>query len=226
MPDPNAMIDVAAALAALEGEFRADELAYLAATMKVENPVRDRLAYLLHRRYGGQGLIVSREWNRVDIAVLRPDGEPACLIELKAMYTFDALADPTKFFEATTKDELKAREAAGAATGAEVYSLLLATHLGSPVEERYAKAVKYSARGGRAFANGAGGDALRQSALAAVDRQLSGRHVTQRGELQGGRAFGVDVSVLYWLMREKPIRDRSSRFAWNPGDFEISAPGE
>lgn len=50
--------------------FQKDELAYLAITSKSENAFRDRLAYLLHKRYEADGYVVAREWHYVDLAVL------------------------------------------------------------------------------------------------------------------------------------------------------------
>lgn len=65
--------------------FADDELAYLAATTKIELPFRDRLAYLSHRRFEPEGVLVAREWQRIDLAMLTADGTPVCLVELKAM---------------------------------------------------------------------------------------------------------------------------------------------
>ncbi|MGW0882552.1 hypothetical protein [Streptomyces sp. NPDC002671] len=42
--------------------FEDGELAYLALTSQVENPVRDRVAYQLHRLLAGTRLDVGREW--------------------------------------------------------------------------------------------------------------------------------------------------------------------
>ena len=70
--------------------FEEDEVAFLALTSTIEGPVRDRLAYRLHKRLGSSWL-VAREWRKDDIAVLsRGDrAVPIMLLEAKALYTFD-----------------------------------------------------------------------------------------------------------------------------------------
>lgn len=70
-------------------EFQTNELAYLSLTTKIELPFRDRLAYSLFKELDAKNIIVSREWKRTDLALLQ-NGLPSVLIELKAMYSFDA----------------------------------------------------------------------------------------------------------------------------------------
>lgn len=187
------------ALAAIHAEFRPNELAYLAVTTKVEAAIRDRLAFRLHQDYEPSGCIVAREWNRVDLAVLDPVGAPLALVELKAMYTFDAFGNLRHFTDATSADEIKAQRLAVAGTA--VYSLLLATHLAGAVETRFLKPVKYS--GGINGAITKHGDAatVRAKAVETIDKDLETRTVVAHGEVQGGSAFGQSVSVLYWLVR-------------------------
>jgi hypothetical protein len=95
-------------------EIPTNELAYLALTSKIEIPIRNKWAYLLHKKLG-EDFVVSREWRRADLAILEsvPVSKktkilvPRCLIELKAMYTFEGLPkenkntkeDPSKIME-------------------------------------------------------------------------------------------------------------------------------
>lgn len=75
--------------------FKKNELAYLALTSKIELPFRDRLAFQIHKHFERQTQpmrCASREWKRFDLAILE-NGEPSCLIELKAMYAFDAFSE-------------------------------------------------------------------------------------------------------------------------------------
>lgn len=192
--------ELAAVLAVIGAEFRPNELAYLAMTTKVEAAIRDRLAFRLHQDYEPSGCIVAREWNRVDLAVLDPTGVPLALIELKAMYTFDAFGKLRHFTDATTADEIKAQRLAVAGTA--VYSLLLATHLGGAVEARFLKPVKYSGGINRAITRLGDADVVRAQARGAVDKDLAARAVVARGDVQGGTAFGQTASVLYWLVRD------------------------
>jgi hypothetical protein len=69
-----------------------DELAYLALTTKSEGPMRDRIAFHLHKTHKESEFWVAREWKRIDLAFIgRSDREPICLVELKAIYTVDPL---------------------------------------------------------------------------------------------------------------------------------------
>ncbi|MFF9147544.1 hypothetical protein ACF1BN_22085 [Streptomyces sp. NPDC014861] len=55
--------------------FREGELAYLAMTSLIENHVRDRVAYEMHRRLSGKRLDVGREWTGLDTR--GENGKPA-----------------------------------------------------------------------------------------------------------------------------------------------------
>ena len=80
--------EVAVWLEAAAASFAPGELAYLALTSKIERPLQDRLAWLLHTRL--PDLVVSREWRATDIAILSAGAEsPLVLLEAKAMYSFD-----------------------------------------------------------------------------------------------------------------------------------------
>lgn len=189
---------IAAKLANLDSEFQPNELAYLALTTKVEHPIRDRLAFRLHQDYDPH-FVVAREWHRIDLAVLDPDGTPAGLVELKAMYTFDAFGALKHYTHATTADEEKALRLAHHHTS--VYSLLLATHLDRMVPAKLARAVKYSAGINRAIVSRGDAAAVHKEAISAISQGLTGRSVVSQGEINGGSAFGIGVSVLYWLVK-------------------------
>lgn len=70
----------------LENELYEHELAYLAMTSKVELPLRDKLAYILHKNVAAN-FFVAREWDRIDVAILDSHYTPHCLIEFKATNT-------------------------------------------------------------------------------------------------------------------------------------------
>ncbi|MFC8946409.1 hypothetical protein [Streptomyces rochei] len=97
--------------------FEDGELAYLALTSQIENPVRDRVAYAMHRRLKGTRLGVGREWTglfttgksgkparrSVDLAVVekprrrsRRVPQPHGVVEFKAFYAHDA-REPHQF---------------------------------------------------------------------------------------------------------------------------------
>ena len=129
-------------LAAVDREFQPNELAYLALTSKIENPLRDRWAFLLHKNTEAS-LTVAREWLRTDIALLEGT-VPKALIELKAMYTFDAALDQEKitgFCDAMEKDEEKAFSLSNGKS--DIFTVLLATHPGSAVPRTRERVIKY-----------------------------------------------------------------------------------
>lgn len=78
-----------AELEKIDNNFQEDELAYLALTRKIEPPIRNKLSFRLHQLLHPQNLLVSREWEHLDIVVLK-NRKPRAIIEIKAMFTFDA----------------------------------------------------------------------------------------------------------------------------------------
>jgi hypothetical protein len=82
--------DLKNALAHIGDSFEENELAYLALTSKAELPIRDRLAFNLHKRFWKDEIVVTREWQRTDLALLK-NNEPLLICELKAGYTFDSI---------------------------------------------------------------------------------------------------------------------------------------
>jgi hypothetical protein len=185
------------------GEFRrdkaADELSYLAVTSKIEIPFRDRLAFLLHRDYSDAGYLVAREWDRVDLVIVEPTGRPETLIELKAAYTFDASQADPWFGPRISGDLIKARALGGPET--DVYARLLVTHVAGKIEPKYEKVIKYSAGINRAI------EKLRspEYVLAAAEQNLKNIYssrIVDHGEGGVGEAFGLKVSLFYWLIRE------------------------
>lgn len=182
--------------------FRKDELAYLAITSKSEHPFRDRLAYLLHKRYEADGYAVCREWKHIDLAVLSPNGREVCLVEIKFMYTGDILYPDSGYkFEILTRNDMnKARRVASDATVA-VYSLLIAVNPSNTFEERNT-VVKYRGKIAKALRKHVTGAQVRAEAVKAVREKFAGRNIVHEGEVPGGAVFGSEVTVLFWLVRD------------------------
>jgi hypothetical protein len=196
--------DLTHGLHSIGSTFAHDELAYLALTGKPELLIRDRLAFWLHEKVGSDQILVAREWLRTDLAILLRPKAPVCLIELKAMYTFDAAStkyDGSAWTDRTAKDELKARRLADEST--EVYSVLLATHPHMNIPEDLHGVVKYAAEINRWNKANGGAEAVRQAACKNVKAHAADRELIVHGEIEAGSAFGIDVSVLFWLMRHQ-----------------------
>lgn len=187
-------------LANLHNDFKDNELAFLALTTKIELPLRDRWAFSLYTKLKNKRFVVSREWRRTDLAILKRT-VPAALIELKAMYTFDAALDPSEiggFANAMAKDEVKAKRLASDLT--EIYTVLLATHPGK-VNPEYSGIIKYDAGINKAIRKYGSEANVKEKAINATNNILSHRNVVSFGDLNGGKAFGVNTSILYWLVK-------------------------
>jgi hypothetical protein len=185
-------------LAGLGERFATNELAYLALTSKPEHAVRDRLAFALHEKLAPDTL-VAREWFRTDLAILRRPAEPVLLVELKSIYSFDAATaryDISTWTSRMEDDEAKAR---CLGPGASVCTILLATHPGGDLSPADFAAVKYGSGVTRAALERGGHAGVKEGALSNLSGRFGSREV-RTGEIQGGTAFGVPVSVLYWLV--------------------------
>ena len=186
---------VADTMESLGQEFSQDELAYLALTSKVELPIRDRLAYSLHWRFGnGDSILVSREWKKVDLAII-VDQRPSLLLEAKAMYIlniWDGYRD--KLLNGVRKDlmDLKNKYPND---NIEKMLLVLATDCNGFPGENMDDAVKYAYAIRRYNRVNRGENEIYRAA-----REMFGEfeHFSS-GRITGGRAFGMEASVYYWL---------------------------
>ena len=185
-------------------EFGKDELAFLALTTKIELPVRDRWAYVLYKKLKKQGLVVSREWKRVDLAVLR-ETTPQALVQLKAMYTFDAINERGYYKKGIGylfEDIKKASKLVGKSRN--IYGVLLVTHPMQVIPLKFTRIIKY-----RPGVNGALKQLGNQKQVAnvSVDRiekfLILERHtIVKKGTMFGGSAFGIKTNVLYWIIKK------------------------
>jgi hypothetical protein len=189
------------ALSRIGCEFKSNELAYLAATSKVEGPFRDRLAFFLHREH--RDWTVCREWRRIDLAILN-DGEPLGLIELKACHTSGMLVNGAGWIGHVRTDldgaAGKARLPAGHRVP--IYGLLLLTHLDRQVPIEFHPAVKYWREINLYIENWTAEDVKRRAINSAEESFLGeGWQIAVRGQVDGGQVYGIGVSVIYWLVR-------------------------
>ena len=189
-------------LASLSEAFLPDELAYLALTQKIEHAIRDKLAFKLHQAFAEKtGLLVCREWNRTDIAIIEDD-HPRLLLEAKAIYTFDIIKSGAQhsYPGQLERDIEKAQRwvDATAPNVPEILALLLATHLHDPPGQEYRQAIKYF--------GGVTKYTTAENTVALADQAIRKRlqlPIVAHGEINGGSAFGIRVSVAYWLVQPK-----------------------
>ncbi len=185
-------------------EFQKDELAYLALTSKIEIPIRDKWAYLMQRNLKEQKISVAREWKRSDIAIIQ-DNHLIAIIELTAMYTFDALDTLTlrKLITKIEKDEKKAKELAEKETADKetlIYTILLATHPLSNVSKELESIIAYNNQINRSLKKFNSSEIYKE-AKNNIEKSIENKNIVAQGIILGGNAFDIDTEVAYWIMR-------------------------
>lgn len=190
----------------IKSDFKEDELAYLALTSKVEFPLRDRLAFQLHEKLFDQGLSVSREWTprkqrrkRFDLAILSQN-RPVVIIEMKAMYSFDAVkrSNKKKYATAIKDDVRRAKEVADNAT--EIFAILLVTHPTRQIDKRFSDVVKYLPQVNSVYGSDGSPEKALEIARQNIYKDLKNLKNIKDGEIPGGTAFEVATLVYFWMM--------------------------
>ena len=77
---------------------------------------------------------------------------------------------------------------------------MLATHPTSAIDRKHEKIIKYRTGINEALDKYKNEAKVREKAIAKVACDLGTRTLVAQGEVPGGRAFEVGVSVLYWLV--------------------------
>lgn len=200
--------ELESAIHSVSETLAADHLAFLAATRKFEEPVRDVIAWRLHQRLASTGLVVSREvpvgsGARADIAIL--DGiTPAAIVELKALYAFDVHSDSSRN-EYRGKDAADLERTALHAPDADAYAIALITYVAGDIPQPLFKVVKYAKDIQRANAKYGDADRLRTDAIPIWPTAMEGlgapvKHIV----LGSGRAWTLHVTVDAWLVGPVP----------------------
>ncbi len=183
-------------------EFSKNELAFLALTTKIELPLRDRWAYVLFNKLSKTDFIVSREWKRTDIAIIRK-GKPVTLIEIKALYTFDAISSKGNYKKRICylkDDEKKASRLAFKDT--EIYTVLFATHPLASVPRKLEGVIKYVPGINRAFIKHQNANSIKKIAVNKINEEFKGKNLIAKGTLKAGSAFGIQTEVIYWILHK------------------------
>jgi hypothetical protein len=188
----------------LPSTFNENELAYLALTAKIENPIRDRIAYSMHRSKEINGLIVSREWKRRDLAILEnsdADLNPLGVLEIKAMYSFDASEVASKrsqYIKLLYEDVSKAMKVATENT--QIFFLLLVTHPHSYPPSSYSSVVKYWSQIRKSLTPPRTAQQTWRETSDYLSEHLPNDIESHHRLWNAGTAFGVKVEVGYWLL--------------------------
>ena len=192
------------------------KMAYLSLTSKNEGPLRDAVAWQLHRTLAGaSGIGVAKEWKRFDIAVLE-NGMPVALVEAKAGYAaemIDAERPNTDLRDAVRKDIDKLRNNCWAATaGCWRFVLVFLTYNHQvPVapdgvlrsygrRRRLVKGAEPTVRRSDLECAPYYGDEEIRQGFSCYLVAWGDLPVVASGQVPAGKAFGTRVSVYYWLL--------------------------
>lgn len=185
--------------------FGENELAYLSLTSKNELVIRDRIAYKLHVEL--KNSIVVREYSvkginsRIDLAILENDNIKD-IIELKSMYTFDAVDGLDKFIDSVNRDFAKNSSLKNNTTNQ--FAIVIGTHPRSLPSEKYKNFVKYYNSIKRYMKKISSDRVL----IDIMDRKLRSAFEKDKYEVKdiiinAGNAFGVDVDICFWIIEKK-----------------------
>ena len=122
------------------------------------------------------------------------------LLEAKALYTFDlvgAEAWVRRYPEKVARDLAKLRELK---TSAQLFGLVLATHPRDRIARELRDVAKYSSGIAKAVGDLREPAAVKQQARLNIESFLQRLGEVHHGHIQAGRAGGVRVEVLYWLV--------------------------
>ena len=208
MTDVDWVRQISGALRRLTNEFGENELAYLALTSKAEKQIVDRLAFSLHRDNRHSDYVaIAREYTDpgvirlVDLAVVERGipHVPHVFLEAKAMQSFNVNLphDSPRYLQPIGEDveKLENYNIRAYANVPQKIVLHLTTHTSRAPHNRWDGVVKYASR----IRN------YRPRSIADLTSKLDRQMPTERfpvmasGNIRGGRAFDVDVTVHYRL---------------------------
>ena len=187
-------------LRALGDEFKANRLAYLLLSSKDERLLCGALARGLHETFAHDPTLhVRRNWptglgrKDVDIAVLQHQ-RPVALVEAKAAISSDLLRKGKRPFPIGAVqddvDKLRAIE-----FDSDRYALLFVIRNQQALRDEHDPALPYAVNMKRVVETAEIDEGFERFRVA-----VGGLPVLGQGEVLAGNAFGVDVSVLYWLL--------------------------
>lgn len=185
--------------------FGENELAYLSLTSKNESVIRDRIAYKLHLEL--KNSIVAREHSikainsRIDLAVLE-NNDIKDIIELKSMYTFDAVDGLDKFIDSINRDFDKNSSLKSDTTSQ--FAIVIGTHPRYIPSEQYKDFVKYYNSIKRCMKKINNNTVL----IDKMDNKLRNAFKQDKYEVKSltiyaGNAFEVDVDICFWIIEKK-----------------------
>ena len=194
MNDTKMIID---AIEIMKQRFSQDSTAlWVTATGKPELFVRDHFGAIIAEK--NPDLIVSREWNKHDLALLDMNADVQVLIEGKHLYDFDL---HSKSIRARYRDSLlQDLEKMKKGVESRNYVSLLMTSIRTPIPNSLVRVTKYS-RGINKALKKYGSDLMEKSVFEARDFLAEFGEIMFETELAKGQSLGLDIHLWMWLVK-------------------------
>ncbi len=194
MNDTKMIID---AIEIMKRRFSQDSTAlWVTATGKPELFVRDHFGAIIAEK--NPDLIVSREWNKHDLALLDVNADVQVLIEGKHLYDFDL---HSKSIRARYRDSLlQDLEKMKKGVESRNYVSLLMTSIRTPIPNSLVRVTKYS-RGINKALKKYGSDLMEKSVFEARDFLAEFGEIVIETELAKGQSLGLDIHLWMWLVK-------------------------
>jgi hypothetical protein len=196
MNDAKMIID---AIEIMKQRFSQDSTAlWVTATGKPELFVRDHFGAIIADK--NPDLIVSREWNKHDLALLDQNAEVQVLIEGKHLYDFDLHSKSirSRYRGSLLQDLEKMKKGADSQN----YVSLLMTSIRTPIPNSLARVTKYSPGVNKALKKH-GPDLMEKSVFEARDFLAEFGEIKIETELAKGQSLGLDIHLWMWLVKVK-----------------------
>ena len=194
MNDAKMIID---AIEIMKRRFSQDSTAlWVTATGKPELFVRDHFGAIIAEK--NPDLIVSREWNKHDLALLDMNADVQVLIEGKHLYDFDL---HSKSIRARYRDSLlQDLEKMKKGVESRNYVSLLMTSIRTPIPNSLARVTKYSPGINKALKK-YGSDLMEKSVFEARDFLAEFGEIMMETELVKGQSLGLEIHLWMWLVK-------------------------
>ena len=194
MNDTKMIID---AIEIMKRRFSQDSTAlWVTATGKPELFVRDHFGAIIAEK--NPDLIVSREWNKHDLALLDMNADVQVLIEGKHLYDFDL---HSKSIRARYRDSLlQDLEKMKKGVESRNYVSLLMTSIRTPIPNSLVRVTKYS-RGINKALKKYGSDLMEKSVFEARDFLTEFGEIMMETELVKGQSLGLEIHLWTWLVK-------------------------
>lgn len=184
----------------------------MALTSKIENPIRDEVAFHLYDKYDNN-YIISREWankqrkggSRRDIAILDTKNNPVLFFEFKNCYSFDLMLKGKilRYIRDIKDDFEKAKKSGNGKT--KIYEVLIVIHPKTVIDDNFERVIKYNNQINRALKKN------EEDKITKIGNKNFRKYANQNNLnindsgsiIDDGKAFGVKCSIYYFILTKK-----------------------